>query len=246
MLIMYVDETLNKQSGLCIVSGYLGNSRAWKKYDKEWRKELGERNSLHLTRLRLNALQAEQRSGDLLARLGAVPARCGLRPFVGSICEHDYRDLVSGTELEIIMEGYVFAIIAMMDKVKRHIPRHERLEVVFEQQTIYAAQRERAMKLWQESPHHTNSFGKSILAKWRSIEKDTRTEASDYLCYALHAREVDQGSQKALLTAPILKQRYWHNHLSAKTVKGWIERTRIERGRPFRPSSREIKEIIRH
>lgn len=243
MLTLCIDETIDKQTGLCIVAGYLGKRRQWEKYVIEWRKELEPRNSLHLNSLRLNSLNAE-RHRELLKRLGGVPKRCGLRPFVGSICEQDYKEMVSGTVLEIIMEGYVLAILALLDGMARHVPKGERFEVIFEQQTTFAAQRERALITWQE--HHKTTVGPSMLAKWRQTEKNVLTEAPDYLCYALYQKAKDRASKKADLTSPILQQQYVRNHITKARAEWWINEAIAQRGRPLRKTTPELRKAIRY
>lgn len=244
MLTLYVDETIDKKSGTCIVAGYLGKRKHWKRYVKEWKHELGDRKSPHLAEMRLGSPRAKDKYGALLKRMGAVPKRCGLKPFAGSICEQDYRQMVAGTALEVIMEGYVLSILAMMDGLVRHIPNRERLEVVFERQVIYAPQRERAMIKWQD-PHRRKS-GQSILAKWNSLDKGILTEASDYLCYALYQRSVDAKSQKSLLTSPILEQRYSRYHVTKERVEGWIKDALAERGaKGLKKLTPEIRKAIR-
>jgi hypothetical protein len=126
----------------CIVAGYLGKRKHWESYVKDWKHELRGRKSLHLAEMRLGSRRAKDKYGDLLKRIGNVPKRCGLKPFVGSICEQDYRHMVSGTALEVIMEGYVLSILVMLDGLVRHIPTGERLDVIFERQETYAVQRE--------------------------------------------------------------------------------------------------------
>jgi hypothetical protein len=194
--------------------------------------------------MRLGSKRAKDKYGDLLKRIGNVPKRCGLKPFVGSICEQDHRRMVSGTALEVIMEGYVLAILAMLDGLVRHVSTGERLEVIFERQETYAAQRERALIHWQNT--HRRKSGKSILAKWGSIDKSILTEASDYLCYALYQRSVDPKSQKSILTSPILEQNYSRYHVTKERAEGWIKDALAERGAMgIRKLTPEVRRAIR-
>lgn len=200
MLKLRLDESFDPETGMCFVAGYLGNAKHWKNYVGAWREELEPRKSIHVKMLRLGSEHAPNRYGDLLRRLGSVPHRCGLLPFAGSICKKDYEHRITGTVLEVIMEGYVLAILALMDELAKHLPDNERVQVFFEEQVTHAALRERAMITWRK--RHRTASGWSVLAQWGSIPKGTLTEASDYLCYALHQRESNPNSQKAVLTSP--------------------------------------------
>ena len=220
MLKLIVDESIDDKTELCLVAGYLGNKRQWSDYVNAWCKERHPRKSLHVADMRLGSPQAPKRHGDLLSRLGIVPEKCGLRAFSGSICRKDYCNKVSGTVLEIMMDGYVLSILALMDVVAKNIHPNERVEVFFEEQEAHAVLRERAMIAWRKI--HKTKSGWSVLARWGSVPKGTLTEASDYLCYALQQFFVDQTSQKAILTASILKQDIIGNHTSKETIDEWL------------------------
>jgi hypothetical protein len=246
MLTMYIDETIDKKSGICIVAGYLGKRKHWAALVDAWRVAISPHTSMHLNTMRLGSPSAPRRHGDLLKRLGAIPKECGLRPIVGSACEKDYRELVSGTVAEVILEGYVVAILAMLDKVKLHLPPDERVEIYFEQQQGFATQAERAMIHWNSIPHHRTSSDKPIVASWAFIEKSIRTEPSDYLCYALYQRDLDRTSQKAILTAPILNaQRYARNHVRREHVKKWLDEAWEKRKRPLLELTPHNRKLIR-
>jgi hypothetical protein len=222
MLKLRLDESFDENTGLCVVAGYLGNQRQWKDYVGAWRKELGNRKSIHVVELRLGSEKAPKRYGDLLRRLGGVPKLCGLRPFAGSICRKDYEHRISGTVLEVLMEGYVLSILALMDELAEHLGQNERVQVFFEEQEIHAVLRERAMITWRK--RHRTSSDWSVLAQWGSTPKGTLTEASDYLCYALMQRSINSISQKAVLTSPILDAEtcVW-NHQGKEIVEQWLD-----------------------
>ncbi|MGA2902529.1 MAG: hypothetical protein ABSD98_01750 [Candidatus Korobacteraceae bacterium] len=204
MLKLYLDESIDDGTGMCVVAGFLGTKRQWSDYLKAWPETLKPRKSIHVSDLRLGWRGAPRRYGSLLASLGEIPAKCRLRAFSSSICRKDYADRISGTALELLMEqGYVQSILALMDELVKNIHPNERVEVVFEAQEIHAILRERAMILWHKL--HRTTSGWSVLAKWSSMPKCTLTEAPDYLCYAMQQSYLDPGSQKASLTTPILK-----------------------------------------
>lgn len=241
MLKLRVDESIDDRTGLCVVAGYLGNKRQWLEYVDAWCKARHPRKSIHVSGMRLGSKKAEKRYGDVLHRLGGVPEQCRLRAFSGSICRKDYQDKVSGTVLEVLMEGYVLAILALMDVVAENIHPNERIEVFFEEQETHAALRERAMISWRKL-HRTKS-GWSVLARWGSIPKGTLTEASDYLCYALQQYFSDPTSQKATLTAPILEQDIIGNHTSKETINEWLRF--LSRTKPIPPLTAENRKAIR-
>ena len=246
VLTVYIDENIDKASGKCIVAGYVGKSNDWEKYVVAWKEAMGKKKSLHLADMRLGSNYAPKKYEALLKGLAKVPKACGLKPFVGSICEKDYGHLVSGTVLESIMEGYVLAILALMDRIAAHLKPDERIEVVFEQRANGANQRERAMICWNSLPHHRTSKGKPIVSKWSSMEKCSLTEASDYLCYALYHRELDRNSQKAVLTSPILdEQRYSRNHQGKEVVEKWLKELNAKRTKPIPKLTAENNKAIR-
>ena len=229
MLTLRVDESINDRSGLYIVAGFLGSEEQWQRYEEFWKKARRPLDSLHLSRLRLNSPNAPLRCEKVLQRLGAVPGECGLQPVAGSICREDYIHQVSGTALQPLMEGYVLAILTLLDGVATHIPLEESLSVVFEENTAQAALREKAMCFWKEG--HIRPSGRSVLEQWSAIPKGTLTEASDYLCYALQQREADEASQKARLTAPILAEEPIWNHTGQEEVGRWLNELRRTRTR---------------
>jgi hypothetical protein len=152
MLTACVDESFSKESGMYIVAGYLGDREDWERYAETWPKAKGKRSNLHLKDMRLGAANAPRRYGALLKRLGPVPSECGLIALSGSVCVHDYKHLVLGTALEVLMEGYVLALLAFMDNVVRYLEPSDRVEVLLEQQIIHAEQVARAMTHWGHNP----------------------------------------------------------------------------------------------
>jgi hypothetical protein len=250
MLTIYLDESVDDNNSLWVVGGYLGKKSNWKKYVPLWTKELVPLKSLHMKSLRLNSKQAKKRYGETLKRLGSVPKRCGLIPFAGSVRVNDYKSEVTGSVLEILMIGYAMAIISVIDEILEFLPRNERIEVIFEERTVYAEHMINVMKFIKSLPQHRTSRGKPVLAKWGAIEKSLLTEASDYLCYALLQREIDQTSQKAELTAPILEsQPCNHNRRGKEDFLRSIDnvrKVRAMRGKEVLPLNDQIRKAIRN
>lgn len=208
------------------VAGFMGRENQWKEYVRLWRDALRPRTSIHVSELRLNSRQAPKRYGRILEELAQIPGKCGLIPVFGSISRNDYAAMVQGTELQVLMEGYALAILALMDAVEPTL-RGERIKVLCESREVYAAIQARAMEHWSKT--HRTAEGWSVLAEWGSIPKGTLTEAADYLCYALHQRHADSNSQKARLTAPILSRDLIGHHTGKAEVDYWLEQLRKTR-----------------
>lgn len=240
MLTINLDESLKDASGMYYVAGFMGNQAHWREYVREWRGALKPLRSIHVSELRLNSQHAPSRYKEILKTLGAIPGACGLTPVFGSICRNDYAARVAGTELQILMEGYVLAILALMDGIGRHLPRGERLQVFFEARESYAAIRDRAMIQWRKL--HKTPAGWSVLERWGSIPKGTLTEAADYLCYAMHQRHADRDSQKARLTAPILATEPIGHHTSKEETQHWLNE--IHKTRRLRRLTPEIRKAL--
>lgn len=229
MLNLHVDESFNGKNGMYFVSGFLGNRDQWREYVSCWENARKPFKSLHVSECRLGSERGLKRYKIVLQRLGNVPSQCGLIPMAGSICRNDYGHKIRGTVLSVLMEGYVLAILTLLDEVKMHIPPDERLEILFEANTAHAEYRERAMILW--STMNSTSSGVPILMRWSSMPKGILTEAADYLCYALQQREWDDTSQKARLTSPILSNEPLWRHTGREEVSHWLDELRRTRTR---------------
>lgn len=246
MLTMHVDESIDQESGMCIVGGYLGKRKHWKAYVDAWSEARSPFPSVHLKEMRLGSSIGKRRYEKLLAKLGPVPAACGLIPIVGSICLKDYITRVKGSVSEDILAPYIMALIAMLDGVAVKLPKGERVEIIFEQQDTYAIQRDRAVTHWNNLMQTKRGDKHAIVAKWGYVSKSIMTEASDYLCYAMIQRDIDRTSQKAKLTSSILKaKRYRRHHTSAATVDFWLDNLELEGRKPLRPSTPELRKVIR-
>jgi hypothetical protein len=242
MLSLYADESLHEPTGMYVVGGFIGHEKQWKAFCTRWRSQLAPRSSLHMASLRLGTTNAPKRYGDLLARLGKLPSECGLVSIAGSVCRNDYLPRVSGTALEILMEGYVLAAIALLDELGARLQTGERVKVFFEEQHAHAEQLRRAMQFWKT--RHRVPSGWSVVAEWGALRKGTRLEPADYLCYALQQERIDPTSQKAILTAPILAATCIRNHNSAANLNGWLDYISARRVRPVPYLTQEVRRVI--
>jgi hypothetical protein len=202
----YFDES--GKGGYYVVAGFVGRKSDWKKFVPLWLEALGDSGPLHIKTMRLGSKYARQRSGSLLERLGAVPKQANLRAFAGVVKTSDYRHRVKGTIVDIQMTGYSVALTAMIDAIleSKLIPKRDRIEFNFEEHVEYAVPRAKALKSWREIPKYRTHHGKSRIGKDSSMEKGTLLEASDYLAYAVIQHLIDETSQQAELTSPILRE----------------------------------------
>jgi hypothetical protein len=206
MIFGYFDESGEKGDGFVVVAGFVGRRKDWKNFLRTWRKELGDRESLHLAEMRLGSSKASRRYGDLLSRLGAVPSQVNLRAFVGSVQTAHHADRIKGTIAQMALAGYSVALVAMVDAIleSKLLPKRERIEFAFEDQLEFAIPRAATFQRFRQGEKYQTHHGKSRIGKDSAMAKSTLLEASDYLAYAALQHLIDPDSQKARLTAPIL------------------------------------------
>ena len=205
MLTAYVDESGHDNPDWVVIAGLLGNDDQWKHLASEWRVALGKRRSFHMRKLRFT----HQSTKRLLETLGPMPAHCGLRRIVGAIKVSDYADLIgTGPVNEQALKGYILALLGMTYQVLRHLPKGERLEIVFEQQDEYqpVAHELLSMVAIGNYPWLKTDTGETKLAKWRFVPKDSTilTQSADYMAYAVLQYYRDKDSRKAQWCRSIL------------------------------------------
>lgn len=205
MIYGYFDESENADTGYMVVAGFVATKKCWEEYVRQWA-EVTQRRPLHIKNMRLGGKHGE-RQREKLERLGAIPKRVGLKPFVGSVRTGEYRHLTTGTTADLVLNGYTVALLAMVDAIlESDLPKKERIEFIFEQQKIYAVARERVFESFRQMPKYKAHHGLSRIAKSSSMEKSIILEASDYLAYATLYELLEPTSQQARLTAPILRE----------------------------------------
>ena len=134
MITAYLDESGHETKEWMFVAGFFGNGNQWNELIPLWKKALGrQRKNLHMTDLRWTG----HRTKTLLSRLGPIPYKCKLQPVLAGVRTRDYEDLIDGTPAEKLLKGYLVCVIPMVVQLLRSIPRNERLELVFEQQSEY-------------------------------------------------------------------------------------------------------------
>ena len=202
VLTAYFDESMESGDGVVVVAGFIGNRSAWVSCVRKWRRVLKSygRQSIHLKELRFQG----NRHKAMLADLGAIPDNCGLRLLFGCVDVRSYKSLVGGKIIEVNATGYLFAYQKALISAMRSVPKGQRLEVICEQQHIYAVRKDNMNSAAAMIPRYIDKHGKSVLAKWSSIPKSTILEPSDYAAFALLQRLIDPKSKKAIFCTPIL------------------------------------------
>jgi len=208
MLIAYLDESGHETKDWMFVAGFLGDRRQWEQMSPLWTTALGQRRRLHMKGLRWK----QDRTLQLLERLGPIPDKCGLKPVVGGVRVKDYEDLLSGTPAQKLLKGYIVCIYPLVINVLRAIPRNERLEIVFEEQQEYQPYTELALSaivsLRDQRPDWFLTDDRQLkLAKWSFVPKDSTifTQSADYFVYALRQLYQHRHSKKTEWCRPILK-----------------------------------------
>ena len=216
MLRAYLDETFEDKDKCAWVCGHLGSKESWTEFVPKWNAALGKnRTRLHMVSLRWGKPSTER----LLARLGPIPALCGMQPVVSGVKFPDYADLVSGTEVEKISAGYLLSIIRVTTAVLFSIPDNERVEFVFEnrgdenpknvklEHTVMRAMN-LTIAIAGADPRLCTRDGKHKMANWSFVPKDDCMlfDQADYLCYATLQHYRDEQSKKAKWCAPILQK----------------------------------------
>ncbi len=207
VLTAYIDESNQTSDDWMSVAGFFGNDDQWKSFVPAWGEAIAPRTHLHTRMLRFSGPHAERRTKPLLERAGAVPNRCGLASMFGMVRHSDYADLVDSGD-EGIFCGYIACCLPMVINTLRGIPENERIELVFERQDRHWEILDLALwtVVYFAGVQTRLANGKSKLANWRSIEKESTclTEAADYFAYALVQNHLDPGSVRAKWCKPIL------------------------------------------
>jgi hypothetical protein len=245
MLTMYLDESLEQDEGHAVVAGFVGDDAAWDRCILQWGITLARfgRTSLHMKELRG---WNDEKHRDLLRSLGLIPAQSGLALAYASVKFSDYADLVRGTLIEVISEGYLSSLFNVVAMTIAGLPEDERLEVVWEQQSVYSGVREAVFSHAARMPDWETSDGVPRLAKWSSMAKSTILEPSDYACYALLQRLRDPLSRKSALCAPILANpRQYGFCMTRDQIRSWLTEFREANSDAFDPMTKEQKKEYR-
>ncbi len=200
MLTAYFDESFEGGDGWVVVAGFLGNKKAWDELQTKWPIALKKKKTLHMKNLNW---KYPGRHAGLLERLGSVPHECGLQPVFAAVRMSDYE--VDNKVPKKIRHGYFVTAVAPILAIMNHIPKRERVKLVWESQVAYAEVRERAISYIAKMPQHRGRRGRKQIAGSESIPKSLSLEPSDYLAYAILQSLIDKNSERARLCSPLLK-----------------------------------------
>lgn len=236
MYTAYLDETGQQANAWIFVAGFLGQKEQWDCFIPQWKEALGpQRKRLHMKRLRWKKPSTKA----LLASLGPIPQACGLKAVAGGVKYSDYADLLRGTIVEKLSEGYLWCLFPLVLNILKYIPPDERVELIFGAQSAY---KERALDLLSLIEKTTledtefrdcrTSSGLSKLAKWSFVPASSTImlDPSDYYAYALAQYHHDKTSKKTEWCTPILDvplgMPYVGRILSRDEIRGQVARNK--------------------
>ena len=189
------------------IAGHIGFESQWHGFAQAWNFALGpQRKRLHMRDLRWSSNGTKK----LLARLGPIPAQCGLKRLVGGVRVADYEDLIPGPKAQKALTGYACAVLAIgVTLVIGSIPEGEQYDLVFERQDRYFVQARIALETLAKNPNplYRNKNGQFKISNWSQASKESTAlfDQADYLCYAFAHRHKAPQSQRALWTTSILE-----------------------------------------
>lgn len=207
MITCYLDESEHSDAAkYTVIAGFHGKQEQWASFVPAWKQTLKPRESLHMSALRWNAKNAEQRIRPLLARLGRVPYDCGLTPIFGAVKESDYSDLVRGDSSLETFGGYLLSLAHVFTHLLESISPHERIKIVCEEQETYEPSAHlifNVFRLTSQQPLFPRLVSLSFMPKGSAL-----IEPADYLAFGIGKEFSEPGSKKDLWSRPIRDN--WH------------------------------------
>jgi hypothetical protein len=221
----YLDESnSNKQGDVCVVAGFLGSEGQWEDCAEEWQDVLDrrKRKPLHTRELRWN-----DNARKLLAELGPVPDRHGLKRIMGSVRNVDYRDLVEKRIRDDAAIPYLLSMQACIAHILQHLPAGENVEFVFERHSVY----HNAAQVIYDAIFELNP-GNQQLHSLTHVRRDAcvALQPADYLAFELGQFFGNPDSKKATWGRSILGNGDIHGvQLKREQVRRIVNRC-IEKG----------------
>jgi hypothetical protein len=202
MLYAYCDESGHeRRDGITVIAGWFGTEAQWGLFAERWKAAGAKR--FHTS----NALRNKTRGAARLARLGPIPAQCGLTPFIGGARENDYWDLMQGSRFQKLAKAWCISLFPLVVEVLRAIPKDETIEFTFASQAQYSECAGVVMKAIGDldDPQVRTSDGTPKIASWRFMPYANTPlfGPADYLAYASMQWLKDANSIQSRLTAPI-------------------------------------------
>jgi hypothetical protein len=96
------------------------------------------------------------------------------------------------------------ALYPLVIGVLNWIPKNERLNIVFEQQSTFAERREEILRVISRQKQFIMPDGKSQLAAWSSEPKNTQLEPADALAYTVLQEMRDHDSERYKVCSPMM------------------------------------------
>jgi uncharacterized protein DUF3800 len=195
----YLDESnSNKDGEVCVVAGFLGSEKQFENCSEEWQAILDrrKRKPLHMCELRWN-----ENARKLLAELGPVPDRHGLKRIMGVVRNADYRDLVAQNIPDHLGVPYVLSMQACIAHVLRYLPARENVEFVFEKHSVY----HNSAQVVYDAVFELNRE-KHQLRSLTHVRRDAcvALQPADYLAYELSQFYANRDSKRAIWGRSIL------------------------------------------
>ena len=200
MLTAYFDESgTGSPEKLCCVSGFVGNEAQWNAFIADWIENLGQREFLHMKKLRWNS-HYNKIAADL-ATLGAIPHKYNLKPISVQVWHRDYDELVKGKVIDEI-HPYTFCAQACIALALENMSISEEIMFIFDWQEGRRAE-------WMTRLHDVvfkwNKFDSRVKdIDFRRMKSTPCLEVADYLAFAVREFKIDRTSPRAMATAPVL------------------------------------------
>jgi hypothetical protein len=177
MFMAYLDGSNSNLHGkVCTVAGFLGTDSQWEAFLEDWAKTLGCKKSLHMKDLRW----WRDRDRDLLAGLGALPDKHGLKRVASLIRNEDYDEIVKGKIRDRYSNPYMLAVQMCVAQMLNYVSRDASIAVYLEEQSVYK---------WRvtELSEGILLMNTGRLLSVSTLKKDQCSgfQAADYLSYAV-------------------------------------------------------------
>jgi hypothetical protein len=209
----YLDESNIHDNALwCVVAGHLGRKEQWEDFDGKWKIGLGQRKSLHMKELQWNS--KPERISRLLAKLGPIPASCGITRIFGAVRGQDYEDIVGvllpqHPELRVLLDPFMVAVWPCIIQTLRHVPKDDRVLFTFEQHDNYGPLLSLLEDSFASDPLFNTTAGEPRMIIATVPKRATpRTEPADYLAFEMAQCLIDRTSFKAQAGWSILGDRW--------------------------------------
>ena len=197
MLKAYLDESnSNLQGKVCVVAGYVGTTRQWESFEKEWYPALHPKQKLHMTDLRWT--DADRK---MLGKIGILPDQHGLRRIISTFPNDAYKKFIKGKIRDKYANPYMMGVQLCVAQLLRSIAENkEKIAIYFEEQSVY---RHRVADM---SETILRFHGDERIISVTTLRKDFcfAFQIADYLSYAVGQLEEKPKGRRTRWCLPIL------------------------------------------